>query len=151
MDIGAADIHFQPAHLLLLIQQTAGIGVVFHGKTAHIGHYRLVETFFQFGQFPGNHLLHSGILQTHRIDKTRSALRNPGGGISKPGFPGGTLKGEGPQAVDVVKLRIFIAEPKGSAGGNDGIFQGNPAQIHTQLSHRISSFRMTGPSLQIRL
>ena len=38
-----------------------------------------------------------------------------------------------------------------AGGRNHRVVQFNTAKINTQSSHKISSFRITGPSLQIRL
>ena len=151
MNIGAADVHLQPAHLRLFVQLFAGVGVIGNGKAGHIGHYRLVENFLQFRKLPGNHRLHPGILQAHGVDHTGGALGDPGGGVSEPGILGGSLEGEGAKLVDVVKLGVLVAVAEGAGGGNHGIGKFNAAQIYAQASHKISSFRMTGPSLQIRL
>ena len=122
-----------------------------HAEAGNVGHYRLVETGFQLGQFLGDDLFHTGVLQTHRIDHAAGALRDPGGGIAEPGIPGGTLERKSTQLVDVVNFGKLIAEAEGAGGRDHGVIQFNAAEIDFGIYHKISSFFMTGPSLQIRL
>ena len=132
MNVGAADVDFQPAHLFLFVQPFAGVGVIRHGKAGDVGHDRLVKALSQLRKFLGNDLFHTGILQPHGVDHAAGTLGDAGRGISEAGFFRGSLEGEGAEAVDrVVQL--------------------DAAEVHAQASHRISSFRMTGPSLQMRL
>ena len=151
MDIGAADVDLQPAHLFLLVQPFAGVGVIRHGKAGDVGHDRLVKTFLQLREFFGNDLFHTGILQPHGVDHAACTLGNAGGGISEAGFFCSSLEGEGAEAVDVIQFGKFVAVTKGAGGGDDRIVQLDAAEIDAQASHRISSFFMTGPSLQMRL
>ena len=110
-----------------------------------------METGFQLRQLLRQHPLHAGILQSYRVEHSGRALCNTGGRIAEAGFLGGTLEGEGPQAVDIVQFRELIAVAEGTAGRNHLIIQLNTRQIHPQIYHIISSFSSTGPSLQIRL
>ena len=151
VDVGAADVDLQPAHLFLLVQSFAGVGVIRHGKAGDVGHDRFVKAGFQLREFFGNDLLHAGILQPHGVDHAACTLGNAGGGISEAGFFCGSLEGEGTEAVDVIQFGKFVAVTKGAGGGDDRIVQLNAAEIHAQASHKISSFFMTGPSLQMRL
>ena len=151
MNIGAADVDFQPAHLFLLIQLFTGIGVIRRGKAGDVGHDGLVEAGFQLREFFGYDFVHAGILQPHGVDHAAGTLGDAGGGISKTGFFRGSLEGEGAKAVDVIQFGKLITVAKGAGGGDDRVVQLDAAEIDAQASHRISSFRMTGPSLQMRL
>ena len=151
VDIGAADVHLQPAHLVTLVQLLAGNYIVLHGKAADIGHHLFVENLFQLGQFFLNHLVHARVLQAHGVDETGGAVGNAGGGVAEAGLPCGALEGEGAQDIDVVQLREFIAVAEGAAGGDHWVIQRDTAEGHAQVCHFISSFRSTGPSLQMRL
>ena len=95
--------------------------------------------------------VHAGILQPHGVDHAAGTLGDAGRGISKTGFFRGSLEGEGAKAVNVVQFGKLIAIAKGAGGGDDRVVQLDAAEIDAQASHRISSFRMTGPSLQMRL
>ena len=151
VDIGAADVHLQPAHLVTLVQLLAGDYIVLHGKAADIGHHLFVENLFQLGQFFLNHLVHARVLQAHGVDETGGAVGDAGGGVAEARLPCGALEGEGAQHIDVVQLREFIAVAEGAAGGDHRVIQRNTAEGHAQVCHFISSFRSTGPSLQMRL
>ena len=152
MNIGAADIDFQPAHLGLGIQLLTGVGVVLHAETGDVCHHRLVEALSQPGQLPGNHSIHAGILQTHGVNHAAGAFCNAGGGIAEARLPGGSLKGEGAQPVDVVKLCKFIAVAEGAGGGNHRVVQGDAAEANFCVHQKKTSSRgKTGPSLQTRL
>ena len=151
MNVGAADVDLQPAHLFLLIQLFAGIGVIRHGKAGDVGHDGLVEAGFQLREFFGNDLLHAGILQPHGVDHAAGTLGNAGRGVSEARFFCGSLEGEGAKAVDVVQLGKLITVAEGAGGGDDRVVQLDAAEIDAQASHKISSFFMTGPSLQMRL
>ena len=151
MDIGAADVHLQPAHLLTAIQLLAAIDIVLHGKAADIGHHLFVENLFQLGQFFFNHFVHAWVLQAHGVDEAGGAVGNAGGGVAEAGLFCGALEGEGAQHVDIIQLRELIAIAKGAAGGDYRVIQPDAAEGHAQVCHRISSFRSTGPSLQMRL
>ena len=152
MNIGAADIDLQPAHLWLGIQLLAGIGVVLYAEAGDVGHHRLAEALGQPGQLPGNHSLHAGILQAHGVDHAAGALCNPGGGVAEARLPGGSLKGEGAQPVDVVQLSEFIAVAEGAGGGNHRVVQRDAAEANFGVHQKKTSSRgKTGPSLQTRL
>ncbi len=151
VNIGAADVDLQPAHLFFLVQFFTGIGVIRHGKAGDVGHDRLVKALFQLREFFGNDLLYAGILQPHGVDHAAGTLGDAGRGISEPGFFRGSLEGEGAKAVNVVQFGKLIAVAKGAGGGDDRVVQLDAAEIDAQASHRISSFFMTGPSLQMRL
>ena len=96
-------------------------------------------------------MIHTGVLQAHRIEHAARALRDAGRGIAEARLPGGSLEGEGSQAVDVVELGKLAAVTEGAACGNHRIVQLNPAEVHAGIYHTISSFVSTGPSLQMRL
>ena len=104
VDVGAADVDLQPAHLRLSIQSFAGVSIIFHGKTADIGHNRLVEALFQLGKLLGNDFFHTGILQAHGVDHTGGTLGDSGGGVAEPGILGRALEGEAAEDVDIVPL-----------------------------------------------
>ena len=53
--------------------------------------------------------------------------------------------------INIVNFGKLIAEAKSSRSGNQGVVHLNSAKIYTHFSHKISSFRITGPSLQMRL
>ena len=151
MDVGAGDIHLQPAYLLRPVQLPAYLGVFLYGKTADVGHYRLVKDLPQTGQLLPDDGLHTGVLQPHRVQQAPGVLSDAGGGVSVPGGERRPLEGEGPQTVDVVDLCKFIPIAEGAAGGDDGILQRQAAEGDGGIYHTISSLRRTGPSLQMRL
>ena len=66
-------------------------------------------------------------------------LGDPGLGIAQPGRAGGALPGEAPQDVQIIEFGVFPAVAEGAGGGDDGIFQFHPCQIHRQVHHTISS------------
>ena len=112
-----------------------------------------MEALCQTRQLLANDLLHAGVLETDGIDHACRALCNTGRGIAEAGILGGTLKGKGAKAVDIVKLGKFIAVAEGTRCGDHGIVKLDTAKgnLGVYFSHMISSFTSTGPSLQIRL
>ena len=110
-----------------------------------------MEIRFHFRQLVSNHVLHAGVLQAHGVQHPIRRFGDAGGGVAKTGGKGGALKGEGAQAVDIVKFGKLLPVAKAPAGGNDGVIEPDPAQVHRQIHHSNSSFRNTGPSLHTRL
>ena len=102
MDVGAADVYLQPAHLLLAVQLPADLHIFLQGKARHIGHHGLVEVRLHLRQLISQHVINSRILQAHRIEHARRTLGNPRRWISKPGLQGGPLKGKGTQQIDII-------------------------------------------------
>ena len=70
MNIGTADVDLDPPHLLLFIQQPAGLGIILHAEAADVRHHFLMEDFLQLRQFLRDDFIHPGILQAHGIDHT---------------------------------------------------------------------------------
>ena len=151
VDVGAGDVDLQPAHLLLPVQQGAGVGVVLDGKAADVGHDRLMENFLHPGQLLRDDMVHAGILQAHGVEHPGGGFGDAGGGVAETGVPRGALEGEGAQTVDVVQPGKLLPIAEGPAGGDDGVVQRDAGEGHARVHHMISSFSSTGPSLQIRL
>ena len=107
------------------------------------------------GLKPGKFFLNdgpdTGILKSDRIEHPAFAFRNPRRRIPEARLTRGSLEGERAQSVDIVPLGELVTVSKRSAGRNHRVVQWNPAEIDIQFSHRISSFRNTGPSLHTRL
>ena len=110
-----------------------------------------MKAFFQLRQFLGNDLLYTGVLQTDRVNHSCGTFRDTGRGVAKAWLPCCSLKREGAENIDIVKLCKFIAVAEGTAGRNDGVIQRDAAECHLCVYHIISSFTRTGPSLQMRL
>ena len=110
-----------------------------------------MENLLHPGQLLANDALHAGILKPHGVEHSPGGFGDAGGGVAEPGLPGGALEGEGPQAVDVVKLRELPPVAESSAGGDHRVVQPDAGEGHPRIYHMISSFSSTGPSLQIRL
>ena len=94
---------------------------------------------------------HTRVLQANSVDHAAVALCNSGGRIAETGILGGTLEGEGAQFVAIVQFCELVTETEGTGSGDDGVIHLNAAEIHFGIYHKISSFIMTGPSLQMRL
>ncbi len=150
MDVGAGDVHLQPAHLGLLRQQGADLHIFRKGKATHIGHHRLAEIAGNPGQLLRNHPVHPGVLQAHGVEHAHGRLRNPGAGVALPGVEGGALEGEGAQQVQVVQVCKILAKAKGAAGRDDGVGKCDAAQVDRSVYHPSTSRVKTGPSLHTR-
>ena len=151
MDVGAGDVHLQPAYLLRPVQLSAYLGVFLYGKATDVGHHRFVKDLPQTGQLLPDDGLHTGVLQPRGVQQAPGVLSDAGGGVSVPGGERRPLEGEGPQTVDVVELGELVSIAEGAAGGDDGILQRQAAEGDGGIYHTISSLRRTGPSLQMRL
>ena len=104
----------------------------------------------QLGQLLGDYGVHAGILQADGVEHAAGCLRDARGGIAEARFAGRTLEGEGSQAIDIVIGRELMAVAEAAGGGDERVVELDPAERNAQSSHRISSFRNTGPSLQTR-
>ena len=150
VDVGAADVDLQPAHLGLRVQPPADLHIFLHRKAADVCDHRLVEDRLEPGQLLPDHRVHPGVLQPHGVQHPRRRLRDAGRGVSEAGGEGGALHGEGAEAVQVVERRELVAVAEGAGGGDDGVCQLDPAEGDAQSVHSRSSFSNTGPSLQTR-
>ena len=121
VDVGAADVELDPAHLGAGVKAAAGLHIFLDGKTADVCQDRLVKDLCQLRQFLPDHRVHAGVLQAHGVEKPRGGLRDAGRGIAEAGVQGRSLAGEGAETVDVVELRKLVPVAEAAAGGDDGV------------------------------
>ena len=148
--IGTADVHLEPAHLLLLSKLFGRLGVFKRRAGGDICHHGLVKNFTKTGQFVADDRVDPGVLQADCVQHAGGALRNAREGIARARLRGRALEGEAAEKVDIVDAGKLQAVAEGSRGGQNGIVQFDAAELHVQASHSSSSFRKTGPSLQTR-
>ena len=105
----------------------------------------------QLRQFFIDRRFQAGILQADGVDHALRAFRDAGRRIAETRLEGRAFERKRAETIDIVVFGEFIAVTEGAGGGDQRVFKIDAAEVHAQSSHRISSFRSTGPSLQMRL
>ena len=151
MDVGAGDVHLEPANLRTGVELLADLDVFIERKAADICHDGLAENARELGKLLGDDRVHAGILKPHGVEHTALHLGDARLGIAEAGLARRALKGERAETVDIVKLREFVSVAKGAARGDDGVIEREGAERDVRIYHLISSLPNTGPSRQTRL
>ena len=151
LDVGAGDVHLEPADLLLTVELFAGVGVFVNGKSADIRHNFFVKAFFEPRELLAYNLVHSGILEPDGVYHAGGALRYSRCRIAETRLFRRTLERKSSEAVYVIELSKFVSVAECARCRDNGIVELFAAKIYAQSAHIISSLSITGPSLQILL
>ena len=151
MDIGARDVHLEPADLRAGVELLADLDVFIERKAADIRHDGLAENARELGKLLGDDRVHAGVLKTHGVEHTALHLSDARLGIAKARIARRSLKGERAEAIDIVEFCELVAVAEGTARGNNGVIERKRAERDVCFYHLISSLLNTGPSRQTRL
>ena len=151
VDVGAGDVHLEPANLRTGVELLADLDVFIERKAADICHDGLAENARELGKLLGDNRVHTGVLKTHGVKHTALHLSDARLGIAKARIARRSLKGERAEAIDIVEFCELVAVAEGTARGNNGVIERKRAERDVCFYHLISSLLNTGPSRQTRL
>ena len=151
MDVGAGDVHLEPADLRAGVKLLADLDIFIERKAADVRHDGLAEHARELRKLLGDDRVHAGVLKTHGVEHTALHLSDARLGIAKARIARRSLKGERAEAVDIVEFCELVAVAEGTARGNDGVIEREGAERDVRIYHLISSLPNTGPSRQTRL
>ena len=151
MDVGAGDVHLEPADLRADVELLADLDVFIERKTADVRHDGLVENARELGKLLGDDRVHAGILKAYGVEHTALHFSDARLGIAETRLARRSLERERAEAVDIVEFCELVAVAEGTARGNNGVIERKRTERDVRFYHLISSLPNTGPSRQTRL
>ena len=149
-DIRAGNIDFQGGHTID-VELGCQFAVLFGSTGRNIDDERRLAGLTDLGQDVPLKDCYARIFQADAVEHPRRRFGDADTGISRPRQRRDAFGNDGPDVVEVEKITVFYAEPKGSRGSHDRCLHGNPGELDGNpfADHAKTSFASkTGPSAQ---
>ena len=143
MDVGAGDVHLEPADLRAGVEFLADLDVFIERKAADIRHDGLVENTRELGKLLGDDRVYAGILKSHGVEHAALHFSDARLGIAETRLARRSLERERTETVDVVQFRELVPVAKCAARGNDGVVERKRTECDVRFYHLISSLPNT--------